>query len=280
VLESAHTIDEAIEIVSKTPVLVPDLYVIADGKRGESAVVERSPTRAVVRRSRDLLGVANHALSPEFAGDKENDRLKTYLTSGARQARVDELLARHRGHIDPETALSILRDKRGAGDKELGLGNRNALDAIIATHSVVVDASDLVLWVSAGPHALGRYVAFDLRRELLGEDRPAPADLPEDPTLHSPEYRDFLLAGKALETSEFLSQHREPTRAIEEAARAVELAPRMPEARKRLADLLWERNGDSGADRQAARKHYETFLSLSPPYRRDIETVQALLAHP
>ena len=51
---------------------------------------------------------------------------------------------------------------------------RKGLDAIIATHSVVVDATTLKLWVGAGPHCLGRYVGFDLRRELLGEDHLAP----------------------------------------------------------------------------------------------------------
>ena len=43
VLESAHTLDEAIALVSKRPVLVPDFYLVGDGKTGESAVIERSP---------------------------------------------------------------------------------------------------------------------------------------------------------------------------------------------------------------------------------------------
>lgn len=275
VLESAHTLDEAIEIVRSRAVLVPDLYLLADGKSGEAAVVERSPTRAAVRRSRDLLAVANHALSPEFAGDVENERLKNYLTSGARHARMQELLTEKRGAIDPKAALAILRDKRGVGGKDLGLGNRNALDAIIATHSVVVDATDLVVWVGIGPHALGRYVAFDLRRELLGETRPTPPDLDEDPTLHSAAYREYLQMEQALTASAALEGHGEPGRAIEEAERAVALSPLSAEARKRLADLLYARN--QGDDRVRGRAHYQTFLTLSPPYLRDIETVQALL---
>lgn len=275
VLESAHTLDEALEIVKTRAVLVPDLYLIADGKSGEAAVVERSPTRAAVRRSKDLIAVANHALSPEFAGDVENERLKNYLTSGARMARVEELLAEKRGKIDPAMALSILRDKRGTSGKDLGLGNRNALDAIIATHSVVIDATDLVIWVGIGPHALGRYVAFDLRRELLGDTRPQPLDLDEDPTLHSAAYREFLQAEHALAASTALEGHGELTRAIEEAERAVALLPLSADARKRLADLLYLRK--QGDDLSRGRVHYQTFLTLSPPYRRDIETVQALL---
>ncbi len=278
VLEQAHTLDEAIALLKSQPVLVPDLYLIADGKSGESAVIERSPTRASVRRSKDALGIANHALSPEFQNDVANQALKTQLTSGARMTRVEELLARYHGRIDAETALRILRDKQGVGDRPLGLGNRNALDALIATHSVVVDATDMVLWVSSGPHALGRYVAFDLRHELLDEPPRALQDLPEDATLHSREYQNFLLATRALESSQSLLRHGDRDRAIEEAARAVALAPLLPEARKRLADLLYARHQFD--DLSNARAHYAQFLALSPPYLREVEAVKALLSQP
>lgn len=280
VLESAHTLDEALTLLKSRPVLVPDLYLVGDGNTGEAAVLERSPTRAEVRRSRDVLAVANHALSPAFSTDKENARLRNYLTSGARMARAEELLAKHRGQLDPARVLSILRDKSGPGDAPLGLGNRSALDAIIATHSVVVDATDRILWIGVGPHALGRYVGFDLRRELLGEDRPQPADLPEDPTQYGEDFRAFRIAQQALAASERLKSARPPDlmRAIEQASRAVALQPRMPEARKALGDLLRQRG--TPEDIAAARIHYSAFLGLHPPYLREIEEVQRMLGNP
>ena len=299
ILERAHTLDEAIDLVSHRPVFVPDLYLLGDGNRREAAVIERSPTRAVVRRSRDVLGVANHALSPEFANDRESARLRTELTSGARQARVDELLAKNRGKIDPALALAMLRDKRGVGDKVLGLGNRNALDALIATHSVVVDATARVLWVGQGPHALGRYVAFDLRRELPEAGGPpstatpsppsaaAPTeadlgpswirDLPEDPTLHSDEYRSFLNAEEALTSSQYLRKRGELDRAVELAERAVALQPLHADAHKLLADLLFQRKRPSSDDAAQAARHYRSFLGLSPPYLRDIREAEQRL---
>lgn len=284
VLESAHTLDEAIAIVNRRPVFVPDLYVLGDGDRREAAVIERSPTRSFLRRSHDILAVANHALSPEYQADRENARLRNELTSGARQARTEELLAQHRGHIDPPTALAMLRDKRGVGGKVLGLGNRNALDALIATHSVVVDATARRLWVGQGPHALGRYLAFDLRRELAqspatavtSADAAPPADLPEDPTLHSPEYRQFLDTEQALASADLLRRHRELDRAIDQAERAVALSPLHCDARKRLADLYYERNQPS--DRLTARRHYQIFLTLSPPYLRDVREAENRVA--
>ncbi len=307
IMERAHTLDEAIALVTSRPVFVPDLYLLGDGNLREAAVIERSPTRAVVRRSRDVIGVANHALSPEFQGDHESHRLRTELTSGARQARVDELLAENRGRIDPATALAMLRDKRGVGGKVLGLGNRNALDALIATHSVVVDATARVLWIGQGPHALGRYIAFDLRRELPeaagtaaalaapavvaatgtpGEPArtsdanalpPPVRDLPEDPTLHSADYHAFLDAEQALHSSEDLHKRGEVDRAIEQAERAVALQPLHCDARKQLADLRYQRSRAGSDDREQAAAHYRAFLALSPPYLRDVREVEARL---
>lgn len=280
-LERAHTLDEALTLLRSQPVLVPDLYLLGDGKSGEAIAVERSPSRFAVRRMgqsgapADVLSVANHALSPEFAGDRESLRLRTELTSGARQARVDELLAERRGSLDPAGVLAILRDKRGAGGKELGLGNRSALDALIATHSVVVDATEQVIWVGVGPHALGRYVAFDLKRELRGEEQPAPPELPEDPVLRSDDYRAFLQMQRALRAAETLRSREQLAPAIETAEWAVGLQPRSPDARILLADLRAQRGLPD--DVAEARRHYTTFLSLSPPYRRDVQRAEAYL---
>lgn len=290
VLESAQSLDEAIAIIKDSPVLVPDLYLIADGKTGESAVVERSPTRAAVRRSRDsggVLALTNHALTPEFQGDKESERLRTYLTSGARLTRLEELLQQKAGRLDPLAVQAILRDKRGPADRPLGLGNRNALDALIATHSVVVDATELIVWVGVGPHALGRYVGFDLRRELLGQDRPQPPELPEDPIQYTDDFRAYGQAQRAMEAATAMERQGRLDHAIEEAELAVALQPLSADAQLLLADLLDKRARRPGlsAAQQAAEQlrvkaAYERFVTLFPPYKRDVERAEARLRAP
>lgn len=283
VLEEAHSLPEAIEIVRRRPALVPDFYLVGDGKTGEAAVIERSPTRFAVRyasENKGLLPLTNHALTNAFAGDRENERLRTYLTSGARFTRLQELLEQHRGQLDPRRALDILRDKKGAGGEDLGLGNRNAIDALIATHSVVVDATDLILWVGSGPHALGRYVPFDLRKELLGDDRPPPLDFPEDPLLGREEYRAYLGAQEALQAAGTLRGLGQIDRAIEEAERAAGLEPKSAEAHLVLADLLEKRGDRQRGDLDQARRHYQLFLESHPPYLHDIERVRGVLGAP
>src|SRR5204863_7032552 len=81
-------------------------------------------------------------------------------------ARLDELLARLHPGATVDDAIAILRDKRGVGDAPLPTGDRRAIDALIATHGVVMDATARVIWVSEGPHLLGRFVRFDVARLL------------------------------------------------------------------------------------------------------------------
>jgi hypothetical protein len=276
VLESARSIDDVIARVGRTPVMVPDFYLVGDGKTGESAVIERSPTHLEVRRTTQLhtdsTVLTNHALTAAFAGDAENDRLRRYLTSGARLRRLDELVRRWHGAIDPKKALEILRDKKGAGGEPLGLGNRNTLDALIATHSVVVDATNLILWVGEGPHLLGRFRAFDLKHELSDEERPPPADLPEDPIAGSDELHAYQQAQAALHAAEHLVEVQKPERALEEARKAEALEERLPEPHHLIADLLRARG-----DKEGARREYQRFLELVPPYLKDVEAVRGIL---
>jgi hypothetical protein len=257
-------------MVREQPVMVPDFYLVADGKTGESAVIERSPTRVEIRRSTDTITLTNHALTPPFAADRENDRLKRYLTSGARGRRLDELVASWRGRLDPAGALAILRDRSDVGGAPLGLGNRNALDAIIATHSVVVDATDLIVWVSEGPHLVGRYVGYDLRKELGAPDRAEPPDLPPDALAGSEALRVHLQAEAELRCATRLAASA-PDRALECAEKAAALQPDLPEPHKLLGDLL------RAGDKTRAAVEYRRFLGLHPPYLRDIEEVQSVL---
>jgi len=147
VLEEASTLDEAIAILKRARTIVANVYLVGDGKSQTVAVVEKSPGRMAVRRAKDTIFATNHFVAQEFVKDGENDRLRRYTTSGYRHQRLGELLQGARGW-DARRVLAVLRDRKGLGGKELGLGNRNAIDALIATHSVVVDATEMVLYVS------------------------------------------------------------------------------------------------------------------------------------
>ena len=192
VLAGAHDTGEAVRILQSQSIMVSHIVFVADHE-GRFAVVERAPgVPAFVReaKSHGTIAVTNHFEGP-LAADPSNLRVRANTSTVARRARIDQLLESVTPRsVTPASALAMLRDHRCAGDDACTLGDRRAIDALIATHGVVADATDRTLWVSVGPHLRGRFVKLDLRK-LLAPDLDAPpaeADeaLPEDPTIGAP----------------------------------------------------------------------------------------------
>jgi hypothetical protein len=193
-LAHARDTEEAVAILRAQQVMVSHIVFAADA-RGHFAVIERAPgVDAYVRETTRTVGVTNHFEGP-LASDPKNQRVRAMTTTLARKARVDELLGRLPAHgATVGSALAILRDHGCAGDESCPLGDRRAIDALIATHGVVADLTDRVLWVSAGPHLSGHFVRLDLR-DVLSADHDPSADpeldtMPDDPILHDARYEE------------------------------------------------------------------------------------------
>jgi hypothetical protein len=198
VLERAHDTEEAVAILGAQHVMVSHIVFVADAN-GHFAVVERAPdVPAYVRRTDRTVGVTNHFEGP-LAADPKNERVRLTTSTLARRARLDELLA----DIPPRSAtpasvLAVLRDHACAGGA-CPVGDRRTIDALIATHGIVADATARILWVGVGPHLSGAFVGLDLRR-LLGPRHdpdavadaaePEPPTMPEDPILHTAAYEE------------------------------------------------------------------------------------------
>jgi hypothetical protein len=198
VLGRARTVGEAIAILEERPPMVSHILVVADAA-GDAAAVERAPGAPIhARRAEPVLAVTNHFEGP-LASDPKNEAVRRATSTLARRARLDEIMASLPRPLTVEDAVAVLRDRRGAGDVELPLGDRRTLDALIATHGVVADATARALWVSESPHLLGRFVRFDLRRLL--DPRAEPGDdgalvtIAADPILDDGRYDAWVRAG-------------------------------------------------------------------------------------
>jgi isopenicillin-N N-acyltransferase-like protein len=199
VLERAHDAEEAVRVLAEQPVLVSHIVFVGDAK-GAFVVVERAPGEAVHARwqhpDRQRVGVTNHFEGP-LASDPRNERVRAGTTSVDRRARIDELLAAVPDRsADVRTAVEMLRDHRCAKGAPCALGDRRSIDALIATHGLVADLTDRVLWVSKGPHLSGRFVRFDLRALFApGHDPaadPPPETLEEDRILSDGRYDEAI----------------------------------------------------------------------------------------
>jgi len=246
VLQHDATLEQAVRRIRAARVLVSDLYLVADAS-GAMAVVEKTPNRTGVRRGGPTLAATNLPAVAEVS--REVGATPGSSSSGARQERIDELVARARGSIDAPAAVAILRDRLGIGEAPLGPGNRNAIDALIACHSVVFDLTARRAWVAAAPHTLGRFVLFDLALLSTAEpDDPRFAKLdagaiPADPFLDGgyPGYREARRknrrARSALVAGDPGAAEREASAALALAPGFVEALACRGEARLRLGDF-------------------------------------------
>jgi hypothetical protein len=190
-LSTARTTSEAVVALGKSDPLVSHIVVISDAG-GHAVAVERIPgATSFVRELGQRASVTNHLEGP-FSNDPKNLRVREISSTLARRARGDELVRGVGGPATAVDAVRLLRDRMGAGGKPLSLGDRKAIDALIATHAVVMETATRRLWVSESPHSLGRFVAFDIDKLFAQnpDDPPQPhAEIPADPLLDSDEYK-------------------------------------------------------------------------------------------
>ena len=223
-------------------VFVSDLILLGDAKSRRIAVVEKSPSAFAVRETPGpSIGAANEA---ENAAVRAHARaLPPASTSRRRRARLEVLLAGAGGSLDVAGAVAILRDRRGVDGTDLGPGNRNAIDASIAAHSVVLDLARRRAWVAAAPHTLGAYVPVDLEAVLSADVAPpAPAaePVPADAWLVSGGYARYEDARAALAEARRLERNGGDgwlEAASAAAARAHELSPAFAQATAKLGEF-------------------------------------------
>lgn len=137
ILQYASTIEEAYAIARKRKTFVSESILVGSAKDGRAAIIEKSPEKiALFTGNGQQIICTNHYQSETFGHDKRN--LENIETSDSpyRFARLQELL-KENAPIDAPKAASILRNRKGVGEAELGLANEMAINQFIAHHSVI-----------------------------------------------------------------------------------------------------------------------------------------------
>lgn len=199
VLEQAKDIEQAYKIIEETPVFVSDTYMVASRVDGRAVVIEKSPEHCAMREAGKpgLILQTNHMLTEPLKDDPVNLEQIERATTTYRWERLSELTDKHYGNINQGIAQDILRDRKGRGGKDIGIGNRNTIDAGICSHSVIMNVTSGEMWVSSAPHTYGAYIYVPIERTLKAGVKAAVSmrhskqmNLPRD--ARAPEWEDLV----------------------------------------------------------------------------------------
>lgn len=201
ILQYAASIEEAYEIAKKREMFVSESVMIASSFDGKTAIIEKSPNAcSIVYPDTNRIICTNHFQSEYFADDERNVENITGSDSYERYLRVEELLEEAET-IDIKMAVDILRNQKGMGGKDIGMGNQLAINQLIAHHTVVFKPDSLQVWVSAPPYQLGEFVAYDLKKVfsldtsyvIQGHEICTPElSIPADTFLFTQSFKDYL----------------------------------------------------------------------------------------
>ena len=198
ILQYASTIEEAYAIARKRKTFVSESILVGSAKDGRAAIIEKSPEKiALFTGNGQQIICTNHYQSETFGHDKRN--LENIETSDSpyRFARLQELL-KENAPIDAPKAASILRNRKGVGEAELGLANEMAINQFIAHHSVIFQPEKKRMWVSTAPWQCGKYMAYDLNKifsdavDFHHEIATLSLTIPEDNFIKQANYKQFM----------------------------------------------------------------------------------------
>ena len=274
-LQGARTLKDALSMIKAMKPASAISLLIVDGKTGSGAVAELSPGRLAVRLGNGRLAMTNHFVDPRFRGDARNDWVRRYTPSGVRLVRLQQLVARNAARLDPALAATILRDRKNIKGQALGLGHLAAIDPVVASHGVVVDLTNMILWVGAGPHLLGAFVPFDLRvpfGDVIDAKIPI-QPIEADPLLVATGWPMHRMVVAELDRAKHLARKGLVAQSVEHARRAAEAEPDFPLAQLGYGELL-----RAAGDRSGAATVFRNYLALEPGMQSAVERVQRYLA--
>jgi isopenicillin-N N-acyltransferase like protein len=212
ILQYAKNIKEAIIIATRFKTFVSESILIGSAEDNNAILIEKSPTKQFVYSSPDdYLICTNHFQSDSFMTDKRN--LENMLNSSSlyRYFRVKELIKKNIP-VSYTSAATILRDRKGIRNQNIGMCNEKSINQLIAHHSIIFKPKQGIVWVSTYPFQLGKYIAYDLNKifsdtfdikhtPVLSETNLA---INNDPFLNTKEYKSFKVYKLA---KEYISQY-------------------------------------------------------------------------
>ncbi len=202
ILQYASTIREAYDIAQKRKMFVSESFLIGSAKEHRASVIEKTTDGLdLVESDKDEIICTNHFQgSPLEETQLNRDHVKT-SASPYRYQRVAELLASSGKNSVAKTA-SILRNRYGLSDKDIGMGNEKVINQLVAHHGIIFQPEKGLVWISTAPWQLGKFVCYDLHKVLAYqpvrnvEIYEADKTIPADSFITTPAFNDYVKFSK------------------------------------------------------------------------------------
>lgn len=200
ILQYASTIDEAYKIAQSRETFVAETLFIGSAKDKKVAIIEKSPNKIdilIPANNQESLICTNHYQSNTYANDERNvENIKT-SDSKYRYDRLEQLLEQNEP-LDATKSASILRNRFGIDNTDVGLTNEMAINQFIAHHSVIFKPEKGIMYVSTSPWQIGKYVAYDLNKifndsiDFRNEIYSADLTIAEDSLMNTDTYNQLI----------------------------------------------------------------------------------------
>ena len=123
ILQNAKTIEEAYQIAQIHKTFVSESILIGSAIDRSAAIIEKTPSKtSLYKESDNEIICTNHFQSKEFMNDSYNIENINNSDSKYRYDRISELI-RESIPLSPDKVATILRDRRGLNNKDIGLTN-------------------------------------------------------------------------------------------------------------------------------------------------------------
>ena len=163
IVQYASNIEEAIRIAKQKEVFVSESIMVGSVSDNKAVLIEISPEKFDVfaMENSSQLICSNHFQGEVYKNDKKNLKHIEESHSKYRYDRMQELL-NESNKLNPKKAVSILRNRQGLNNIEIGYGNEKALNQLLAHHGIVFQPQKKMVWVSSNPYQLGAFTAYQL----------------------------------------------------------------------------------------------------------------------
>ena len=199
ILQYASNIREALAIARRRQMFVSESFLVGSSKDHKAVVIEKTPDSIdVYDPHQQEIICTNHFQGNALGSSESNIRQMNESASAYRYQRIAELL-RSNGKNTVEKTVSVLRDRGGLGNADIGIGNEKAIDQLIGHHSIVFEPDKLLVWVSTSPWQLGSYIAYDLKKVFglrgMKQDKEicdSSLNMPADSFIHTKAFAEFI----------------------------------------------------------------------------------------